>query len=113
MVIQLVSAGPVATAMGIQGKKFDFAEFVTETLDMMGWSVENLITDMTPEDLKRQQESNAAFTRVQGDQQLEQAKHSNDLENIDAKGSAQAGVAVVRSILKNHEVGRPRPSCKT
>jgi hypothetical protein len=51
------------------------------------------------------QEQNAAMTRVQGDMQLEQQKHANDLENIDAKGSAQAGVAVIRSVLKGHEAG--------
>jgi hypothetical protein len=102
MIIQLISAGPVADQLEIAGKKFDFAEFATETLDMMGWDIGSLIVDMTPEDMKRVQEKNAALQRVQGDLAVQQAKHQDNLSEIDAKGSAQAGVATVREILKTH-----------
>jgi hypothetical protein len=102
MIIQLVSAGPVADQLEVAGKKFDYAEFVDETLDMMGWDVESLITDMTPEDLKRVQEKNAAMTKAQADLALQQAKHVDNLSEIDAKGSASAGVATVKQILKTH-----------
>ena len=89
MLIQLVSAGPVADQLEDEaGKKFAYAEFVTETLDLLGWDVENLITDMTPEDLQRVQQKNAALQKVQGDLVLQNAKHADALSEIDAKGSA-------------------------
>ena len=103
MIIQLVSAGPVADQLETSAKKFDYGEFIDEALDMMGWDVENLIVDMTPEDQKRVQQKNAAMIKTQGDLTLQSAKHQDNLSEIDAKGSAQAGVATVRSILKNHE----------
>lgn len=102
LIIQLVSAGPVADQLEIQGKKFDYAEFAAETLDMMGWDIEELFTDMTPADLQRVQQKNAAMIKTQGDLMLQNAKHNDALSEIDAKGSAQAGVATVRQILKTH-----------
>ena len=102
MIIQLVSAGPVADQLEVQGKKFNYSEFATETLDMMGWDVENLFEDMTPEDLQRVQQKNAAITKAQADLSLQAAKHQDNLSEIDAKGSAQAGVATVRQLLKSH-----------
>jgi hypothetical protein len=105
MIIQLVSAGPVAQQFETAGKKFDYEEFISETLDMMGWDVEHLISDMTDADLKRVQERNAALQRIQGDLQVQAAKHQDNLSEIDAKASGQAGVATVRSILKQHELG--------
>jgi hypothetical protein len=70
---------------------------------MMGWDVKNLIVPQTAEDKQRVQQKNQAAARAQGQMQLQQQVHQDDLENIDAKGSAQAGVAVVRSVLKNGE----------
>lgn len=102
MIIQLVSAGPVADQFEVAGKKFDYAEFTDEVLDMLGWDLENLVVDMTPEDKQRVQQKNAAMIKTQGDMALQNQKHNDDLENIDAKGSTQAGVAVVRTILKTH-----------
>jgi hypothetical protein len=102
MIIQLVSAGPVADQLEVAGKKFAYDEFTSECLDMLGWDLENLIVDMTPADLQRAKEKNAAMQRVQGDLMLQNAKHQDNLSEIDAKGSAQAGVATVRQILKTH-----------
>jgi hypothetical protein len=102
-IIQLVSAGPVADQFETSAIKFDYAEFAQETLDLMGWDCENLIVPMTAEDKQRVQQKNQAAARAQGMMQLQQQKHSDDMENIDAKASGQAGVAVVRSVLKNNE----------
>ncbi|MFZ1973847.1 MAG: hypothetical protein WAU89_13435 [Candidatus Acidiferrales bacterium] len=102
MIIQLVSAGPVADQLEVAGKKFLFDEFAMETLDMMGWDIENLFADMTPDDLQRVKEKNAAMIKTQGDLMLQNAKHEDNLSEIDAKGSVQAGVATVRQILKTH-----------
>jgi hypothetical protein len=102
MIIQLVSAGPVADQLEVAGKKFAYDEFLTETVDMMGWDVENLVVDMTPADLQRLQQKNASLQKVQGDLMLQQAKHQDNLSEIDAKASGQAGVATVRQLLKSH-----------
>lgn len=102
MIIQLVSAGPVADQLEVAGKKFDYSEFISETLDMMGWDLENLVIPMSPDDLKRVQQKNAALQRVQGDLMLQDKKHVDNLSEIDAKASGQAGVATVRQILKSH-----------
>lgn len=101
-IISLVTAGPVADQLGIAGKKFDFEEFLTDTLDKMGLDVNTLIVDMTPEDLQRQKEKNAAMIKAQSDSSLQDQKHKDNLDEIDAKGSAQAGVAVVRQLVKTH-----------
>ena len=79
MIIQLVSAGPVSDQLETSGKKFLFDEFAKETLDMMGWDVESLFADMTPQDLQRVKEKNAAMQRVQGDLMLQSAKHQDNL----------------------------------
>jgi len=102
-IIQLVSAGPVADQFETSAIKFDYAEFAQETLDMMGWDVENLIVPMTDADKQRVQQKNQAAARAQGMMQLQNQKNQDDMENIDAKASGQAGVAVVRTILKNNE----------
>ncbi len=102
MIIQLVSAGPVADQLEVAGVKFDYAEFIDETLDMMGWDVENLVVPMSPADLQRVQQKNAALQRVQGDLMLQGQKHQDTLSEIDAKASGQAGVATVRQLLKTH-----------
>ena len=103
MLIQMVTAGPVSDQFETAGVKFNFVEFARETTDMLGWNVENLIVNMTPEDLQRVKEKNQALSRSMGDQQLQAQKHQDDLADIDAKASGQAGVATVRSILKHHE----------
>jgi hypothetical protein len=102
MIIQLVSAGPVAEQLEVQGTYFDYSEFATEALDMMGWDVEQLFKPMTPQMLQAVKEKNASLQKVQGDLMLQQAKHQDSLSEIDAKASGQAGVATVRQLLKTH-----------
>jgi hypothetical protein len=102
MIIQLVSSGPVAEQFEVAAKKFNYVEFIDECLDMMGWDVENLVQDMTPDDLQRVKDKNGPMQKVQGDLMLQQAKHQDALSEIDAKGSAQAGVGVVRQLVKTH-----------
>lgn len=103
LIIQLVSAGPVADQFEVQGKKFDFVELISEGLDMMGWDLENLVQNMTAEDLQRVQQKNQAMTKVQGDLVKQQQQHQDNLSEIDAKASGQAGIAVIRTLLKNNE----------
>ena len=103
MIISLVTMQPVQNSLQIQNKKFDYAELLDEALELAGWDLDSLIVDMTPEDQKRAQEMNAAVAKGMADAQLQAQKHQDDLENIDAKGTVQAGVAIVKNIVKGHE----------
>lgn len=102
MIISLVSAGPVADQLEVAAKKFMYDEFIAEGLDMLGWDVEHLIADMTPEDQQRVQQKNQAAMMMAGKMQLQSQQHKDDLEDIAAKGSVQGGVAVVRQAVKSH-----------
>lgn len=106
LILQLVAAGPVQDSFNVQGKKFDYEKFIHDTLPMMGWAdADNYIIDSTPADQARAAAQNPAIVKAQSDAAKLQQTHDNTLTEIDAKGSQQAGVAVVRSILKNHEQG--------
>lgn len=99
----LVSSGPVADQFETQGVYFNYLELISETVDMFGLDVVELIIPMTPEMKQAVKDKNAAMNKVQGDMQLEALKHKNNLEDIDAKGSTQADVAVVRGMIKDHQ----------
>lgn len=100
MVIQLVSSGPVTQQFEVQGRYFDYEEFTSETLEMMGWDLQNLIKPMTAEMKAAVAQKNQALQQAQGRLALQQSQHQDNLSEIDAKASGAAGVAVVRDILK-------------
>jgi hypothetical protein len=102
MIVQLVTQQPVQDSLNLQGKKFDYGELLDEALELQGWDINSLIVDMTPEDQQRMQQSNAAMVKAQAAQQQQQQKHQDDLENINEKGTTQAGVAIVRQLAKSH-----------
>lgn len=101
-IMQLVSSQPVQDSLQIQNKKFDYAEFTTETLELMGWDVGPLIVPMTPEDAQRAAQMNAARAKGMADQQLQAQKHQDDMELANEKGTVQAGVGIVRDAVKGH-----------
>lgn len=103
LIIQLLQNAAVQTSLEIQGKKFDYATFAEEYMELMGWDIDELFIDMTADDLKRSQEQNQAMSRAQGQVQLEQQKHANDLDTVDKKSADQASIAVLRSHLKVEE----------
>jgi hypothetical protein len=103
LLLQMVSAQPVQDSLSQQGKKFNYAELISEAVDLAGWDVDQLIVDMSPEDMQRMQMMNQAMVRAQSDQAKMQQKHANDLEDIQAQGEAKAGVQVIRSLLKQAE----------
>jgi len=103
LLVQLLSNEAVQQSLVTQAKKFDYAEFADEYLELMGWDINSLIVDMTKDDLQRMQQQNGAAVKAQADMQLEQLKHQNDIDSIDTKATAQAGVAVLRSNLKRAE----------
>jgi hypothetical protein len=102
MIIQLVTQAPVQDSLSVQGKKFDYAELLDESLELSGWDLNSLIVDMTPEDQQRLQQQNAAIQKAQSDAQVEQLKHQNDLSLVNEKGTVQAGVSIIRQLAKSH-----------
>jgi hypothetical protein len=102
IIIQLLSSPAVQDSFQIQGKKFDYESYVADMLEIQGVAVESYVQNMTPDDMKRAGEMNAARAKGMADQALEQQRHANDLENIDRKGYVQAGVAVVKQSVKGH-----------
>jgi hypothetical protein len=102
MIIQLLSAPAVQTSLQIQAKKFDYANWAADMLDAQGFDVDLYFQNMTPDDLKRMQEQNAAYAKGQQDQAVEAQKHQNNLEAINEKGTVQAGVAAVKKAMESH-----------
>lgn len=99
----LVSAGPVADQFETTGVYFDFMEAISESVDMWGLSVDDLIKQMTPEMKQAVQAKNAAMSKANAALALQAQGHQNTLAEIDAKGSTQADVAVVRGMIKDHQ----------
>jgi hypothetical protein len=99
MLIQLLSSAPVQQSLTQQNKKFNYTELVTEALDLAGWDAEELIQDMTDEDQQRAQQMNPAAAKAQGDAQKQQLADAGNLKAIEAKGTATAGVEVVKHLL--------------
>lgn len=102
MIMQLVQSQAMQTSLLVQKKKFNYSEYITELLELQGLDIDSLIIDATDEDMQRAQQLNPAFIKSQGDQQLAQQQHQNDLDLVDAKGSIQAETAVVKQMLKSH-----------
>jgi hypothetical protein len=103
LIMQMVQNSAVQDSLEVQGKKFDYDNFLSEYLELQGWDIENLIVPMTAEDLKRAQEKNQAMSRGVAMQQLQQQKHGDDLDTVDKKSADQASLAVLRSHLKVEE----------
>ena len=103
LIMQLLQNSAVQTALQVQAKKFDFALFMEEYLELQGWDIEQLFVPMTADDQKRVQEQNQAMSRGAAMAQLQQQKHGDDLDTIDKKSADQASLAVLRSHLKVEE----------
>ncbi len=95
-IIQLVSSAPVQDSLEIQNKKFDYAEFFTETLELSGWDINSLIVPMTPEDAQRAAARVQAQAKGVADQQLQAQKHNDTMAEINEKGTVAAGVYLVK-----------------
>lgn len=102
LIINLVQTEAVQDSFTAQGKKFNYEELFEQTLDLMGWDIGSLIVDMTPEDQQRAMMMNEAASRAMAATQIENQKHANDLDSIDAKAAAQAQVGVIKTMVKSH-----------
>src|SRR5579859_1774440 len=103
IILQTLQNQAVQQALQVQGKKFDFAYFTKEWFELMGWDIETLFVDMTPDDLQRMKEQNQAAQAAQGKLVQIGAQHQADLDSIDQKAAAQGQLAVLKSLVKTHE----------
>jgi hypothetical protein len=103
LVLNMLQSAAVQSALQVQGRKFDFATFSEEWMELLGWDIDNLFIPMTEDDLKRAQEQNQAMSRAAGQMQLQQQKHTDELDTVDKKSADQASLAVLRSHLKEEE----------
>jgi len=102
MIMQLLQSAAVQDSFTTQKKKFNYAELFAQTLELMGLDYNTLIMDMTDEDMQRAMAMNQAAGKAQADMAVEQQKHENDLDSIDAKAAAQAQTAIVKQVVKSH-----------
>lgn len=103
LIMQMLQNSAVQDSLQVQAKKFNYALFAEEYLELQGWDIDQLFVDMTADDLKRAQEQNQAMSRANGQMQLQQQKHGDDLDTVDKKSADQASLAVLRSHLKIEE----------
>lgn len=99
MMVQLFSAEPVQDSLALQGKKVDYAELMAQWVDLTGWDMPGVITDMTPADQQRMMMQNAALMKAQAAAQQQAQKHQDDLELEEQKGDMRAANTVVRHML--------------
>jgi hypothetical protein len=99
LIMQLISAAPVQDSLTSQKKKFNYAEFIEQTVELTGWDINSLIQDATDEDIQRAMAMQPGSQKAAADQNALAVKHQYDLENIEAQGEARAGVQVVRHLL--------------
>jgi len=102
MVMNMLQSEAVHDALLVRGETFDVSEFLTEVFELQGWDVDSFIVKATPEDMQRAQQLNPAAIKAQSDQQLEQQKHANDIDLVDAKASTQAEIAVMKKVVEKH-----------
>ena len=101
-IMQMLMADPVQTSMAASGKKIDWVQFVETVGDLTGYPLDQIVVDATPEDIKRYMQMQPGVMAAQQQAQVATQKHQNDLENINEKGTVQAGVAVVKEAVKAH-----------
>lgn len=104
LIMQLVSAAPVQDSLMSQKKKFNYAEFIEQTVELTGWDVNTLIQDATDEDIQRFMQMQPGAQKAQGEAALQAQKHQDDLELVDANGMAKAGVKVISHLLDESSV---------
>jgi hypothetical protein len=95
-IMQFVSQQPVLTALQDAGEKFEFGKFFQQVLDASGWpGQQELVVKLTPE------EKQALAQKAEMAQQMSviAQQHQAKLGEIEAKGQAQAGTHIIKSLV--------------
>lgn len=103
MVMQLVQAPAVQASLTAQNKKFNYVEFLNETLTLAGWDIEALIQDASPQEVQQAMSMMPGVAAAQSAQAQAQAKVAGQIEvaeaTAEAQGLARAGVKVISHVL--------------
>jgi hypothetical protein len=97
--VNMFSAAPVQNSLTQGGEKFNWSEFVKQSIDLTGWPIEGLIIKMTPEDQQRAMMMNPAVIAAQAKSAQLDQKHTNDMALEEEKATGRAGNQVVRHML--------------
>lgn len=97
--VQLLQIDGVLEDLTNQKQKVDWTAFLQACLDSVDWpGAQKFIVNMTDQDLKNLQAKNEA---AQQNSQIA-LKHQAALEEIEQKGMAQAGLAIVKGIVDHN-----------
>lgn len=113
LLVELVSQPAVLQQLAeVNGEYMDFDRIVRAIMDMAGWRYEPFIKKLTREmEARMAARSTAPAAKVQGQLQVQAAKHQDDLENIDTKAQTRAAE---KFLVRNFESamesgGEPTP----
>lgn len=94
---QFLLSQPVIDALQQQGKKVDIGEMVQMLFDVSSWpNRQSVVIDMTQDDQLRAASQNQMMQQMASGAQDNQ----NKLQQIDAKGTADAAVSGIQAVLK-------------
>lgn len=99
MMIQLFESQALMDQLAkVAQKKIDVSELFRMVCDVSGWkNTYDIIKDMSPDEVKRQQMQNPAMMKVQGQMAVNEQKHGQQKDLIDQENEAR----VVRDILRH------------
>jgi hypothetical protein len=99
MMIQLFESAPLMDQLAkVANKKIDVSELFRMVCDVSGWkNTYDIIKDMSPEEVQRQQMQNPAMAKVQGQMTVNNQKFGQQQQLIDQENEAR----VVRDILRH------------
>jgi hypothetical protein len=103
-IMQMLGQPAVIQSFNTQTKKFNWPELFSQIFDVTGWPGNELVIDMTDDDKKMLMMQNPAVVKAQADQQKTAQDHQNDQDLVDRKADNQAGLTVLKSITKHHEI---------
>lgn len=104
--MQMYMAPAVQSGLAAAGLKVNWVELSRRGEEAVGWkSYDDIIVPMTDDDKQRQQQQNPAMVNAQAtrarlqqmhqnNMQLEDKKHQNKIQQIDAQGMANAGEVI-------------------
>ena len=96
--LQVFSNQALVEQLAKVGKKVNVLELVQMVLDMSEWKNQNdLIQDMTPQEMQMMMQQNPAAIKAQADMMLLNQKHQNDMELADKKTSGEIAKEAIKT----------------